>query len=124
MKTRDLSEWQGQRASLASGGEISRAFLEFLEAWVESAEQLVAVVVIDPADALRNQLPLTEGKFGRCPAHMLGSMLAVLAQHWDCGPEMMDGLTPVERRLVEDMLLLKIEEQEQQAKETPNGADR
>ena len=123
MKTRDLDSWQGRRAALAGGNEISGAFLRFLEDWVNAAEgQLVLHGrLLTPVEALRRSVQFVETRQGRCPAYMLAQMMAVLAEHWTYGQEMMENLTPVERRLVEDVTLLKIDEVQRQAEETHNG---
>ena len=124
MKTRDTDSWQGRRAALAGGGEISVAFLSFLEDWVEGAEgQLVLHGrLLTPGEALRRSVQFVEARQGRFPAYLLAQMLAVLAEHWVYGQEMMEDLTPVERRLVEDVTLLKIDELQRQAEETHNGS--
>lgn len=115
MLVRDKASWQARRAVLREDGDVSRAFLEFIEDWASSAEGLGSHVYIDPAEALRDQLPFIEERHARVGAHYLGQMLAVLADHWEFGIEMMQGLTPFERRLVEDMTLIKIAESQASA---------
>lgn len=123
MKVRDEEAWQERCAELSVDrtGRIFRAFLEY---WAEKAENLMwegtggqrdPVPWMNPADALNMGLCLAEEHFGRCGAHFLGQMIAVLAEHWEHGEELMQGLTPFERRVVEDLTLLKIAQEQEKA---------
>ena len=116
MKVRDESTWQARRAALTEDGEVGQAFLGFLEAWAQAAEQYVAIT--EPAGALDDTLAHIESERGTVGITFLGQMLAVLAEHWEYGPDMMKTLTPIERRLVEEMTLIKVAHEQEKAEET------
>jgi len=135
MEVRDLATWQ-QRCADLSNDEISKSFLRFVETWANEAERYLAwneeersriaggvdqIEVVNPAEALRRTLTRTEEELYRADAIFMGQMLAVLAMHWKHGLAMMDDLTPVERRLVEDVTLLKIRHEQVKA-EQASGA--
>ena len=136
MRVLDEATWQERRASL-SADETSRAFLLFLETWANDAERYLdwneneraqihggvdQIPVIGPAEALRWVLARTEEERARVRVHFLGQMMAVLAMHWTYGKAMMEGLTPIERRLVEDMTILKIQHEQDKAEQVGPSA--
>jgi len=85
-----------------------------LAVWAEHAErQMGGDAAVD--EALRAALATTEERWGRITAHFLGQMLVVLIEHWYYGRELQERLTPIERRLMEDSLLLKIGELQESA---------
>jgi hypothetical protein len=130
VKVLDQALWQERRAAL-SADETGRAFLAFLESWTDAAEDYLDFVSNssiqfdltdpgykeegNPAYALNRKLALVEDTHGRVAAHYLGQMMAVLAMHWHYGAVMMEALTPIERRLVEDMTAMKIAHEMQKA---------
>lgn len=114
MIARDSELWEQQRAELQADA-TSRDFLEFIETWTAQADKLHAEEIGSPATALRHALQHAEQVHGRISAHFLGQMLVVIATHWNLGEEMAEGLTPIEMRLVQDMLALKFAEMQEQA---------
>ena len=121
MRVRDEAVWQQQCAELEAD-EIGRDFRRFVEVWVEEAERYYDdqggfwdATISDPAYALREALAVADEKMGRVSVHFLGQMLVVVATHWIHGDEMMANLTPIEMRLVQDMLALKVAELKQEA---------
>jgi len=115
MKVRDNDLWQQQRAEL-DVDDLSRHFLEFMERWAEYAEEYPGAEYL-PAEGFNNTLEAVEKEFGRVGAHFMGQMLVVLVTHWIYGEELMETLSPMERRLVKDMLVLKLSELETEAAE-------
>lgn len=118
MKVRDVDSWQGRRAALTQDGEIGQAFLKFVEAWAVAAEKILPGY--DPAAALERTLSAVEDQQGRADIFWLGQLMAVMAEHWEHGEEMMNTVSPVVRRLIEDMTLLKMIDEMQKA-ETHGG---
>lgn len=119
MKVRDQALWQERRAALSTD-ETNRSFLKFLELWAEETERRLLDAVTDGrqatvAEVLQFTLVPVEAHLGRCGAHFLGQMLALLAMHWEFGEDLMQGLTPIERRLVEDLTILKIASEQEKA---------
>ena len=119
MRVASEESWQQLCAEL-SGGDTetdaarNAAFRAFLETWAEHAErQMGGDAAVD--EALRATLATTEERWGRITAHFLGQMLVVLIEHWYYGRELQERLTPIERRLMEDSLLLKIGELQESA---------
>lgn len=124
MKVVDEAQWQ-ERCALLETTEEGKEFRKFLLAWMDEAERLVEWTY-SPAEAQRRAFVKTEQQLStRVSTHFLGQMLCVVAEHWDYGEQMMEGLTPIEVRLVEDSLALKIAELEEQAqqKETVDAED-
>lgn len=114
MKVRDASLWAQQQAELQSD-PTGQDFLSFIETWTTRADNLCEEDIGGPATALRYSLEQTEKIHGRVSAHFLGQMLVVIATHWEHGEEMAESLTPIELRLVQDMLALKFAELQEQA---------
>lgn len=117
MRVRDLAAWQERRAALTEDGAVGVEFLKFMEDWATLAEDWLDLGHgYTPIDALNGRLAQTEERHGRIDFWFMGSMLAVLAEHWIYGAEeLMKSLTPVERRLVEDLTLLKVAVEQRKA---------
>ena len=110
MKTLDNDLWHQQAAELTEDA-VGREFLDFLTDWVDTAEQaLVSDDSISPSTALRGALPVVEERFGRISASFIGQMLVVIISHWVHGHQVSSEFTSIERRLMEDMLILKLRE--------------
>ena len=118
MIVRDEGLWSQQRAELQED-QTGRDFLDFIETWTARADELYAEDIGSPATAIRYSLDHADQAHGRVSAHYLGQMLVVIATHWEHGEEMADDLSPIEMRLVQDMLALKCAELQQQAQEDP-----
>lgn len=118
MKIRDENLWQLQRSELQED-QVGKDFLAFVEGWASRAEDLLDD--LDPASALRKALEQADQDHGRVSIHFLGQMLVVIGTHWEHGEQMIEGLTPIELRLVQDMLALKCAELEKLAEESGNG---
>lgn len=114
MKSADEELWREQRLELQSE-QVSRDFLEFIECWVDRAEELLDNGMDSPAEALRQALRHADETLGRVSVHFLGQMLVVIGTHWKHGDQMMTGLSSIELRLVQDMLALKFAELQRQA---------
>jgi len=122
MRVVDESMWQAQCAELEVN-EIGQRFRQFLEAWVDEAEVMVTganrrivtaeyedIPLPSPAEAIRAALAPTEEKLGRVDTLLIGQMLVVIAANWAHGEAMVNGLSPVEMRVLQDALALKIRE--------------
>jgi hypothetical protein len=120
MRVSDENLWNQQRTEL-SEDQTGKDFLGFVEYWVDLAEDLMAEGSLVPSSALRQTLHQADQALGRVSIHFLGQMLVVIATHWEHGQEMIETLTPIELRLVQDMLALKFVELEKQAEGAGNG---
>ncbi|QDH91774.1 hypothetical protein SEA_PHRAPPUCCINO_99 [Mycobacterium phage Phrappuccino] len=107
MKVKNADIWQQQRAELLADGEIGPRFLEILEAWAESAEELMEGVV-PVRDAAMSALGGVEERFGRVNIVYLGQMLTLLTIFWAHGDEFAEELSAIELRLVQDLTAQKI----------------
>lgn len=114
MKVKDEAAWQERRAALTVDGEIGVAFLAFVEDWADRVDATWDDQT-SAAEWFRRALGAVEQARGRTDFLMLGQMLAVLAEHWHLGDQLMKGLTPIERRLVEDLTLVKVAHEMQKA---------
>lgn len=112
IQVRDDGVWQAHRSDLLALGDTGVAFLKFIELWVELADEVIAAKGWTPDEALRQTLVTAEVTEGRVSANMMGQMLLVIANHWVHGEEMISGLTPLERRVFDDYLVLAVDSQE------------
>lgn len=115
----DEDLWSQQRTELLDN-QVGKDFLAFVEDWAGLAEELMIKEPATPAEALRQTLHLADKELGRVSVHFLGQMLVVIATHWEHGQAMIEGLNPIELRLVQDMLALKFAELKLQAEGTSN----
>ena len=120
MRVTDEDLWNQQRTEL-SEDQTGKDFLSFVEKWVGLAENLMTEKSEAPASALRQTLGQADQECGRVSIHFLGQMLVVIATHWEHGQEMIRSLTPIELRLVQDMLALKFAELEKKAEGSGNA---
>jgi hypothetical protein len=118
MKCKDESEWEKQSAELEADGPIGQAFRQYLETWVNRAEDLMTRYEETddlPVLCLRDALSFADERHGRISASFMGQMLVVLLTHWEHGEQMLADLTPIEMRLFEDVLAMKVLELQKQA---------
>ena len=120
INVRDKHLWSQQQAELQEN-QTGRDFLEFIATWTTQAEKLYTEDIGSVAQAIRYSLDHADQVHGRVSAHYLGQMLVVIATHWEHGEELAEGLSPIELRLVQDMLALKCAELDQAAEEAGNG---
>lgn len=118
IKVIDEDAWVAQKAELEVD-EVGRTFRRFVEAWAEDAERwLESDEKVDPAEAIRLTLaPIEEAQNIRLSSHFMGQMLVCIAIHWVHGKEMMEAMSAIESRLVQDMLVLKMASLEAEAAE-------
>lgn len=116
----DEDLWNQQRNELLDD-QVGKDFLTFVEDWAGLAEELMVKEPVAPAEALRQTLHQADQELGRISVHFLGQMLVVIATHWEHGQEMIEGLTSIELRLVQDMLALKFAELKLQAEGVGNA---
>lgn len=115
MQTSDPDLWLHQSSELQEN-EIGKEFLAFLTDWVDTAESAMeADDQLSPSSALRSCLSVTEERFGRISASFVGQMLVVIITHWIHGHQLSAEFTAIERRLMEDMLILKLRELQESA---------
>jgi hypothetical protein len=120
MRVVDESTWQAQVAEIVADGEIGQAFLQFLETWVEEAEELMSSRMVSGEPmfswvAIREALPLAEERLGRQGTRFLGQMLVLIATYWVHGASMSQGFGPIEMRLMQDVLAWKLTDLEAEA---------
>jgi hypothetical protein len=109
MKILDDERWEAQKAELVTDGEVGQAILGFVIAWADAAEAEGGhAVKAAPAQYLRSTIDAVERERGRFPIGYIGSMLVLLAANWAYGEELSQGLTPLEFRLMADVLTTKI----------------
>jgi hypothetical protein len=119
MRVTDEELWLQQKAEL-SADDTGKAFLQFLEDWVGTADRALDLQPdLPPADAFRESLTLVEGRQGRIACAFVGQMVVVAVSHWVHGEVLAQNLTAIERRLMEDTVLLKLAELEENAAATP-----
>jgi len=108
VRVSDEARWQQQLAEFEAGDERGQAFRDFLIAWTDRAEEALDADTCTPMDALSLVLPDIEEDRGRVTIGDIGQMLVVLAAFWTRGEEMVKALTPVEKRLVQDTVAMKV----------------
>ena len=107
MKVSDEARWQQQLSEFEAGDVRGQAFRDFLIAWTDRAEEAISAD-LTPLAALTLALPDIEADRGRVTIGDIGQMLVVLAAFWAHGEAMVEALTPIERRLVQDTVALKV----------------
>lgn len=118
MKTVDEDLWHQQAAELQED-KVGKEFLAFLTEWVETAERAMDVNDnLAPSSAIRSSLLAVEERRGRISASFVGQMLVVIISHWIHGHQLSAEFTAIERRLMEDMLILKLQELRDSAQDT------
>ena len=110
MKVVDEAKWVQQLSEFDAGEERGQAFRDFLLAWADRAEEyLEASDTATPLDALTRVLPeVEENRDGRITIGDIGGMLVALAAFWAHGEAMVEALTLIERRLVQDTVAMKV----------------
>lgn len=117
MIVRDGALWSEQQQSLRDQGDEGVMYLEFLELWADSAEQLESEdTSLSEMEACRRGLLVAEERFGKANTSVIGQMLALLVIHWQWGEEMIAQMSSLESRMMEEALIAKLEQMEQEAK--------
>jgi hypothetical protein len=114
MKVVDEVQWAQQEMELRQD-ETSVKFHDFLVAWFTEAEttwddQTTAM------DWVRAALVVTEERLGYIAMEWIGQMLVVACQHWIYGDLLLEEMTPLERRMYEQMAAVKLVELQESAK--------
>lgn len=121
MQVRNDELWQQLVAELKES-DYGQAFYDFLLAWVDRAEQIVAQDSdTDPAEALRLTLNAAEESLERKNIWILGQCLVVVCMHWIHGEKAVQGFSELELRLVEDITAAKIAQLQAMAEGTQSN---
>lgn len=129
MKVKDESEWQLFLAEVAADPDpIAETFREWLIAWADAAEKLLADWETSEAfpghdphiavDALRDSLIGVCETKGRIGVGLVGQALVIYGTHWHYAADPDDffaALTPIEQNLVADVMIAKGLQLEQRA---------
>jgi hypothetical protein len=130
MRSCDEDKWSRSRQEIEQSGEMGMKFLAFFEFLFDAAEKYLDEYVqapsVDasmdefvrhyaPAEAVRKALALAEQTFGFLEPIIIGQMLVVGSTHWVHGDEMVEGLTLIERRVLEWALSVKIQDLQSRA---------
>ena len=126
MQAQDDERWSQQVADLHADGEAGQRFLEFFTFWFDAAEKMLdeekdRIYPKSVIEHVRAALELAEAQFGYLSCDLLGAMLTVASMHWACGAEMAEGLTSIERRVMEEALARKIAALQQSATQDRSG---
>ncbi len=117
MQVVDESLWH-QQASELQEDEVGKEFLGFLTEWLDTAEQAMKMDEdLSPIHAFRSTLAVVEESRGRVSANFIGQMMVVTISHWQHGQQLFSELSAIEKRMVEDMIILKIRELEESARQ-------
>lgn len=120
MRVVDEQLWLQQEAELTVD-DTGKAFLTFLEDWLGTADRAMDLQPdLSPVDAFRESLALVEQRQGRIACSFVGQMLVVAVSHWVQGEALANNLSALERRMMEDTVLMKLAELESQAAESPD----
>lgn len=121
MQVRNDELWQQLVAELKES-DHGQAFYDFLLAWVDRAEQIIAQDSdTDPAEALRLTLNAAEESLERKNIWILGQCLVVVCMHWIHGEKAVQGFSELELRLVEDITAAKIAQLQAMAEGTQSN---
>lgn len=127
MRVKDASEWQAQLAEFAADPDPkAEAFRDFVIAWAEAAENMVAsstrkqLMLESPIEALRASLRTVETRMGRWPVGFIGQALLVLCTFWEPAGDPKDfyaSLSIIEQNLFMDVYAVKQEALNAEAQE-------
>lgn len=124
MKVKDESDWQRQLADFANDAHPAATTLQnFLVTWANYAETWLGEAHnagvyhedITAMEALRHTLATTENHTGRIPIGFIGAALTLLSMHWGHGHTLYGDMNSIERHLIEDATLVKLEQLAAQA---------
>lgn len=122
MKVKDERAWAEQLSEFEAD-EVSKKFGEFLLTWGNEADQILSDLVEDedgaplgPAQALSKALEVTEQTKGFLSVEWIAQMLLVITEHWVHGEQLFEGLSFIEKRLVEQATAMKLAELQEAAK--------
>jgi hypothetical protein len=113
----DPTRWSDQELELQAD-ETSRKFLAFFIDWFTLAEKHMKAPVMgsmtetieahSPVGSTRSALVATEEKLGYLAVEWIGQMLVLASQHWVHGEALVEGMTVMERRMMEQMAAVKM----------------
>lgn len=103
MKLQDPVRWADQEMELQVD-EYSRLFLNLFVKWMDLAEEGWGPIL----PRLRAALPILEkAESVILSMEVVGQMLLMSVDHWVHGPDIDEGLTPLERRMMQQMAAIK-----------------
>lgn len=112
MQISDEVLWKDLVSELKSAPDgQGEAFLNFIVAWCEQAEQIMGQEPeSSPLECLRMTLASTEAQLDvRNSVWVVGQALAVVSMYWSFGGEnLIESLTEIESRLLQDITEAKI----------------
>lgn len=122
MKIKDSVAWSNQEIELQAD-ETSRKFLDFFILWFTQADAHIELQwpltednpILDVAGAMRWGLAIAEELTGYLSMEWIGQMLVLASQHWERGEDMIEQMTIVERRTMEQMAAVKLVELQRSA---------
>lgn len=117
MRVRDDVRWQEQLSEFEAD-DLSRRFRDFLVFWMDTTDKLVSEELSLTGAAAPSQLAATVSKaleiaeqtMGFLSIEWIAQMLLVMTQHWTHGEALYEGLSFIERRLVEQATAMKLAE--------------
>lgn len=123
MKARDDRAWAEQMSEF-DADEQSQRFRDFLLFWVDTAEKIIEEEDSDQGfqelgwgddeeiihEVVSNALSVAEQTLGFLSVEWISQMLLVITQHWERGEQLLQGLTFIETRLVEQATAMKLAE--------------
>lgn len=128
MQVRDDIAWQEQLTEFEAD-DLSRKFRDFLLFWGDTADQLIADgdfesaaqghngnLIMGYAKPIRKALEVAEQTHGYLSVEWIAQMLLVLVTHWYYGEQLYEGLTFIEKRLVEQATAIKLASLQEAAK--------
>lgn len=126
MRAVNEARWSETQASLRSE-ELGSKFLAFFTFWFDAAETLMwegtggqpigsdPVPNMSATEAMRMALEMAEGELGFITVDWVGQMLCVASMHWEQGKQMAEEMTPIEVRVMETALAMKIAQLQESA---------
>lgn len=120
MRTVNEVRWSETQASLRSD-EVGTKFLDFYTFWFDAADRLldegysVDFGVRGPVLAMRRAFELAEEELGFITVDWVGQMLCVASMHWVQGKRMAEEMTPIEVRVMETALAMKLAQLQESA---------
>jgi len=117
MQVRDEVAWAEQLSEFEID-EVSKKFGAFLKEWTQNIEVQLphepqghdGSLICGYAAPVSKALEVTEQTMGFLSVEWIAQMLLVITQHWVHGEQLYEGLTFIEKRLVEQATAVKLAE--------------
>lgn len=117
IRVRDHDLWTRQLVEFEID-DLSRQFRTVLLFWMAEVEKRLHPDSPDHSAILNEALKATEVEHGFLSIEWISQMMLVMVEHFDFGEELFEGLSFMERRMIEQATAIKLAELQDRAADT------